>query len=362
MKVLIPVFYIERKMRRGVETLAYETISRMIAARPNHTFVLMHYDKPVFCEYKNVQNVKISKNIVWNILWEFRQVFISANCDAFFCPGQYTFVGPQKKSVVVALDVAWKFFPKHFPLSMRISLDFLMRIVAHSSSQIAAISLSTAQDIERHYHISRDRIKITHLGYDPNQFTAVDEHLSSVCVSGQEIEPGFVLFVGTLQKRKNLSNLIHAFEKSQFCAHRFLVLAGTPGWFYEDIKATIASSCAKDRIIETGYISEAEKIILYQNAGVLIMPSLYEGFGIPLIEAMACGTPVLASNVSSMPEIVGNVKYLFDPSDIHSIASKLDFILNEENHKEAKAFALRQRLKFSWESATNTILDMLEKQ
>jgi glycosyltransferase involved in cell wall biosynthesis len=185
-----------------------------------------------------------------------------------------------------------------------------------------------------------------------------------------------VLFIGRLEKRKNLVNLIKAFEvlNSKFPeqknsqpkagpprAEKFkLTLVGKEGFGFEEIKKVVQKSPHKNDIILKGYISEQEKEKLYQDANIFILPSFYEGFGLPILEAMSYGLPVICSNTSSLPEIAGDAALLIDPNNPKEIAEAINKVFSDNNFKKEmikKGFENVKR--FSWEKCVKETLDAL---
>jgi glycosyltransferase involved in cell wall biosynthesis len=171
----------------------------------------------------------------------------------------------------------------------------------------------------------------------------------------------YILSVGTIQPRKNYVRLIHAFARLQThnLTNRQLVLAGGRGWLYEDIFAEAERHGDRVRIL--GFVDEADLPALYRNAALFAFPSLYEGFGLPVLEAMACGTPVVCSNVSSLPEVAGDAALLVDPLDIASIAEAMARVLQDAGlRQDMVARGRSQAARFTWARAARHLLSTLD--
>lgn len=169
----------------------------------------------------------------------------------------------------------------------------------------------------------------------------------------------FILFVGTIEPRKNLSRLVSAFASLGAEHPRLsLAIAGMKGWMYEDLMALIKSLHLESRVIFTGFVSEEEKPLLIAGARVFAYPSLYEGFGIPVLEALACGTPTVTSNVSSLPEVAGDAALTVDPYDVAALASALKKLIEDDPLRERlKGESLKQAAKFTWTKTASMTLD-----
>ncbi|MCD6594796.1 glycosyltransferase family 4 protein [bacterium] len=172
----------------------------------------------------------------------------------------------------------------------------------------------------------------------------------------------FIMFLGTIEPRKNLVGLLKAYSSIHTKIEHKLVIVGGKGWKYSNIFETIEKLQIKDKIIFTGFVATGDLPAIYSSADIFVYPSFYEGFGIPLLESMACGTPVMTSDISSMPEVVGDVALLFDPYSVEDIAEKIlklardnsmRNILSEEGIERAK--------KFSWEKSARKILNIYKK-
>jgi glycosyltransferase involved in cell wall biosynthesis len=256
-------------------------------------------------------------------------------------------------------DVAWKYYPEYFPLSKRLAFDFLTNYAVKHANKIVAVSESTKKDLIKYYNCDPKKIYVIGEGFDSKKyhpvFTQSDANL--IKLHGLNYRQ-YLLYIGTLQKRKNIINMIKAYDKSK--CKLPLVLAGNPGWFYEEIDNAIRSSPKKDLIIRLGYISEDEKAALYRGCRMFLYPSLYEGFGLPVLEAMACGCLVLTSNVSSMPEIIGNTGFVVDPLDVEAMVDAIN-AGTDYAYQELRNSAISRSLLFTWERAAEITLSTLSK-
>ena len=170
-------------------------------------------------------------------------------------------------------------------------------------------------------------------------------------VSKYGIEPEYILFLGTLEPRKNIITLIKAYgELSDEIRDRHpLVIGGKKGWLYEDIFQEVRKCSLEKKVIFLDYIQQLDLPALYNGASIFVFPSLYEGFGLPPLEAMACGKPVITSNVSSLPEVIGDAGILIEPKSIQSLALNIERILtNNKFRQELQKKSIRQARKFNW--------------
>lgn len=190
---------------------------------------------------------------------------------------------------------------------------------------------------------------------DEAEAKAEREYLSKIGLSSS-----FVLYVGTLEPRKNVSTLIRAFEKAaSLLPATKLVLAGGVGWHSEDTMKLISDSPVKDRIVQTGYVTDVQKRALFRACKVFVFPSLYEGFGMPVSEAMACGTNVICSNSSSLPEVSSNKAILLDPMDVEGFASSIVASVEGKAVSYTKAELSLAVSKYTWEKTAQGFMNAL---
>ena len=170
-------------------------------------------------------------------------------------------------------------------------------------------------------------------------------------------EEPFVLSVGTLQPRKNHLTLIKAFELALGDSEYNLVLAGGKGWSYEEVYDLVESRGLQNRVLFPGFVAEEDLSALYSSANIMTFPSLYEGFGLPVLEAMACGLPVIASSVSSLPEVTRNAALLVDPGNVDDMAdAMLKLVKNVDLRKRLRNKGFKRVEQFSWSSSAKTLL------
>jgi len=271
--------------------------------------------------------------------------------DIFFSPGHY---GPRwcpMPLIISVLDLSYIFFPKMFKKRDLFQLRQWTNQSIKKAARILTISQFSKNAIIDYYGLESDKVVVTYLGM--NQKTQSAGWRTKYGLDGD-----YILYVGTLQPRKNLSRLIEAFSQLQGQALK-LVIVGKKGWLYDKIFAKVKELNLEKKVIFTGFVPDNELSTFYQNAKCFVLVSLYEGFGLPVLEAMHYGCPVIASNVSSLPEIVSDAGVLVDPEDVNAIAAGIKKAI--KNRKELAIKGKKQAQKFSWEKCARQTLKVLEE-
>lgn len=268
------------------------------------------------------------------------------------------------KVVVTIHDLAFKIFPQYFPKKDLAELNYLAGRAIKGADKIIAISEVTKRDILRFFpQISAEKISVVHHGFDGELFEkkVLQEESKKILKAYDLVAGCYLLYVGAIQPRKNLSVLIEAFEKlKEKNPELKLVFAGAPAWKHKQTFAKIQASKFKDDIIVTGTISFSDLPTLYQNASVFIFPSLYEGFGIPVLEAFASGVPVVLANNSSLPEVAGDSALFFDTKNSSDLARNIELIIKDSDLRdELIAKGKKRAADFSWEKCAKQTLDCL---
>lgn len=329
---------------------------------------------PVFPNY-------LVKNIPFLTLWtqtRFAWQLLLDRPDVLWMPVHNVPIVRRRelKIVVTIHDLAFKIFPQYFPARDLVKLNRLSNLAIKNADRIIAVSEATKKDILKFYpQISPEKITVVYHGFDTQLFSQTAARSDSERVlskfkistpdqsSGGEDSPKFILYVGAIQPRKNLGVLIEAFEKIKAKNPALkLVFAGAPAWQFESTLEKIASSLFRDDIIVTGTVSFDDLPALYQNSQAFVFPSLYEGFGIPVLEAMASGVPVILANNSSLPEVAGEAALYFDTQNVDDLAGCLELILADGELRAAMIEKGKQRAaNFSWEKCARQTLDIISK-
>jgi glycosyltransferase involved in cell wall biosynthesis len=280
-------------------------------------------------------------------------LYVPAHVLPWYCP---------VPAVVTVHDLGYLMFPDAHPPVQRLYLDQTTRYHARKAARIVADSRSTRDDLVRHYGANPDRIAVAHLGVDESFFPRAD---SDVAALRRKIDvphdAEIVLHVGTLQPRKNLRRLLEAFVG--IAAERpaaVLVLAGGGG-LGPDLRAIAERLGVERKVRFLGYIADSDLPALYSAAAVYALPSLYEGFGLTALEAMACGVPVVASNTSSLPEVVGDAGFLTDPLDTAAWSRAILALLADRPRAAVLADRGRNRSgMFRWASTVEIVSAAIE--
>ncbi len=255
--------------------------------------------------------------------------------------------------IMTIYDLSFLRLPEMFRAWNRVYLTLMTRISAKRAAHVCVISESTRRDVMQWLHLPREKITVVYPGLD-ERFERPPEEAIVAFRQQRRLPERFVLYMGTLEPRKNLVRLLEAYARlvRQDPSVPPLVLAGGRGWGVEEIFEAVERLALKERVRFPGYVPAAEQPYWYAAAEIFVYPSRYEGFGLPVLEAMACGTPVLTSNTSSLPEVVGNAGVMVNPNDVAALADALADLLASPQRREYLAQAARRRARrFSWHSA-----------
>ncbi len=349
--------------RTGTENYSLNLIRHLLALESDHRYRLYFNHPPSY----NLQSATCNlRTMPFPRLWtHLRLSWEMARCppDLLFVPAHVLPIVHPRRSVVTVHDLGYLYYPEAHRLLDRLYLDLSTRYNARAATHLIADSLATKRDLVERYGVEPDKITVVYPGYDDATFQPVrDEEAIAAVNAKYDIAGDYVLFVGTLQPRKNLVRLIEAFSNIQYPISSLqLVTVGKKGWLYQEIFRRVEELGLEKRVIFTGYVAEDDLPTLLSGARLSVFPSLYEGFGLPVLEAMACGTPVVCSDASSLPEVAGDAALLVDPLDVGDLAAALERVLRDEALRaELVRRGFEQVRKFSWERCARETLGVLE--
>lgn len=353
MRLAIDASRTTRANPTGTERYARDLIRALIPLAGEHHITLYFRDAPAPDLFPAAPNVTL-KVIPFRRAWthvRFAASLLRDRPDVAFVPAHtlpFAFPG---RAVVTVHDLGYKFFPEAHPVKDRIYLDLTTRYSARRAAIVLADSIATAADLTRFYGTPPEKVRVAYPGVD-----APPQGDAAAVRAKFGLPERYFVFVGTLQPRKNIERLCQAFAavRAEF-PDVGLVLAGAQGWLYNpDWTADI------DGIIQTGYVTDAEKGALLRNAVALAFPSLYEGFGFPVLEAMHAGTAVVCSRTSSLPELAGDAAVLADAEDTDSIAAALRRVLVDDALRaKLVAAGSTQAARFTWDACAQAVLAAL---
>ncbi|MBI4268452.1 glycosyltransferase family 4 protein [Candidatus Uhrbacteria bacterium] len=344
-----------RKEKTGIEWYAWHVTRGLLARKANDIEYRLYSD--VSCEDSfdaDMRALSWPSRYFWPELRESIEILAHAP-DLLFVPARALPLALPKKVVSTIHDVGFIPYPDERKALSREYLLRTSRWAALRADRIITVSEFAKQEIIKYFNIDPQKIVVTHLGYDRERYVPAKEI--------SKAQP-FILCLGRRERRKNLLALVKAYEELH---RRFdtltprLMIVGPPGHHAAEIDHAIAGSPACKKITVRDWVSEDEKIRLLQHALCLLQPSVYEGFGLPVIEAQACGTPVVCSNAASLPEIAGDGALFFDPHIPEDIAEKVVSVIgNETLREELSKKGLRNAERFSWHMTTEKTGEILQ--
>lgn len=352
--------------RTGTERYSYELIAALDRVAPSDIHFRLYVNGrrdqlPPVSERASIHDIRLPR--LWTHLrlgptsWRTRPhvLFVPAHVVPLLHP----------PTVVTIHDVGYRAFPETHTARRRLELELTTRWSLRAARHVITISHATKRDLINWYGADPNRITVTHLGCssiftppaDPRAVAAITAHYGL----GQR---PYLLYIGTVQPRKNLSRMIDALALTIAAGYDLdLVIAGKRGWLSEPIARRAGELGITNRVHFTGFVADADLPALLAGALAFVFPSLYEGFGMPVVEAMACGTPVITSTSSSLPEIAGDAALLVDPLDTNAIAAAIMRLSDDDDLRATlRQRGLARARLFNWETCARQTLAVLLQQ
>jgi glycosyltransferase involved in cell wall biosynthesis len=357
--------------RRGGLGRYAQELTRALVAQHEHEYVAFyhqrggaHLDPPIDRLTQLSTRLSVKPWRLWAMLAHFSGVsqdWKFAGVDLFHGTEHLLPRLSRIRSVFTLHDLIFRFDPaSHLPLN-RIYLNLMVPRFLRAANAIIAVSECTKRDAMRLYGTPAEKIHVIPEGVDarfkPPSHPGRLEHVRST----YNLPERFVLCVGTIEPRKNLPILFEALalRRQQGLELWHLVIVGKPGWLYEPIFSRVTELGLQDVVHFTGFVGEHDLPAIYSAATLLAMPSHYEGFGLPVLEAMACGTPVACSSTASLPEVAGEAALLVSPDDVRGWAEAISRVLSDQAlHAQIRERGLSQAARFTWERAARQTADL----
>jgi len=354
----------------GIAWFAYETVKRMVQAHPEHEFVFF-FDRKYNSDFIFGDNVKpvivhpqARHPFLWVLFFEIgiRRALKREKIDVFFSPDGWLCLGTNVKTLLVIHDLNFVYYPRFNDFWSRNYYQFFFKRFARKADALATVSEFSKRDIITHYGIKPDLITVTYNGLAEDFFEISEEEKK---ITMQKLTHGipYFVFVGTGNRRKNVVTILHAFDAFRNKGYKAkLVFAGSKKYWDTNMNLTLKKMQFSNDVIFTGYVSTAELNKVISASCSLLYPSLFEGFGVPIIEAFACKTPVITSNITSMPEVAGDAALLVNPISVDEITAAMIKISTCPDLVKQLIAKGKERLPlFSWDKSAAILWDKIEK-
>jgi glycosyltransferase involved in cell wall biosynthesis len=345
----------------GIHGYIYHTLANLKSAAPDdwRFTVMVGKNNPAQFDGLTTRRARLdTESPLKRILWE--QAAQPWGLGEFDLYHAMAFVSPlllRKPSVVTVYDLSFLHYPQVLSASRRLYLRLFTALSCRQARRVIAISGSTARDVAESFGIPADKIDVAVPGYDTHAFCPLPPEQVAAFRARAGLPDRFWLFLGTLEPRKNLVTLIEAYAALPKNERLPLILAGGKGWDYQDIFAAVERYNLVSEVTFPGYLPIEDLPLWYNSAEIFIYPSVFEGFGLPVLEAMACGTPVMVSDVSSLPEVVRDAGVRLPPHDIAAWTGALRRAYQDADWRgEASRQGLAEAARYRWsETARETV-------
>jgi glycosyltransferase involved in cell wall biosynthesis len=354
----------------GIAWFTYEIFKRIVIQHPEHEFIFFFdrpYD-PYFIFAPNVKPVVVYPQarhpLLWYLFFEMgiKKALSREKIDLFISPDGWLCLHTDVKTINVIHDLNFAHYPAFIPFLYRKYYHYFFPRFAKKADHLITVSQFSKEDIVNLYHIDKQKIDIVYNAAS-DDFFEVDEPTKKETM--QQLTGGvpYFVFVGSAHKRKNVERIMRAFDqfREKYADFKF-VFAGSNKYWDKDIKNTYNQLKHKSDIVFTGYLSTADMNRVVSSALALIYPSLFEGFGVPIVEGFAAHVPVITSNVSSMPEVAGNAALLVDPLSITEIVNAMNKIATDEQlRKKLIQLGAERSSAFSWDKSAQQFWNIIHE-
>ena len=370
-KIAINTRFLLPNKLEGIGWFSYEVLKRWVEWHPEHEFIFI-FDRTFdeqFIFGSNVKPLIASPQARHPVLfylwfeWALPVLFKKHKVDAFMSPDGFMSLSTEVPTLLVVHDIAWKHFPTQVPWSHRKHYEYYMPRFAQKAKQLATVSEYSKNDIINHLQVAPQKIDVVYDGANASfvplsleERVKVEDKYSNGCP--------YFLYIGSIHPRKNVLRLLEAFDifKSKTDTNKKLLLAGRIAWQSTDIAEVLNKMKFRNDVVFLGYTDAIELPKITASAFALTYVSLFEGFGIPILEAMYCDIPSISSNSSSMPEVVGDAGLLADPYSVDSIAEQMLKLWTEKGLREQLIEKGKtQRQKYSWDLTAEKMWVAMEK-
>jgi glycosyltransferase involved in cell wall biosynthesis len=354
----------------GIGWFAYETLKRITTNHPEHHFIFL-FDRDFDEEFifsDNITPVILSPQarhpflFYWWFEFSVADFLNKFNPDIFLSPDGYLSLRANVKQLAVIHDLNFEHYPNDLPFLVRKYYKYFFPKFAHKATRIATVSAFSKNDIIKQYHINPANIDILYNGCN-DLYKPIDDTLQQLTKQNFSKNCDYFLFIGALHPRKNISRLLMAYDKfkSSQTSEMKMLIVGEKYYWTSEIKQTCLNMKFKDDVIFTGRLLPEDLKNVLGSAFALTYVPYFEGFGIPILEAMNCDTPVITSNITSMPEVASDAALLVDPFSIDSIANAMLYLYKDSTMRnELIARGRKRKLDFSWDKTADALWKSIE--
>jgi len=372
MRIGIDARSLEEERGTGVARYLRNLLREFARIAPDNRYVLYFKERVADDDLLNQacflkEQVKMSFLPRKKVLWE--QAFLPkaiarSGVEVLFSPSYLTPLFSPAKSVVTIHDITYEVNPGWFHPKERLKMRTLARLAARRANRIIAVSQTTKNDLIQRYKVVPEKVSIVYEASDPKFRPIEDKNLLKMVKEKYQLKDKFIFYLGSLFARRNIPRLLEAFQRviDEFGEVQLLIVGEDRAYPSQDIPRLVSQLALNEKVIWFEYVSEDDLPLLYNAAELFVYPSSYEGFGLPVLEAMASGRPVVTSNLSCLPEITGKAALLVDPTNPEEMAEAMVKILKDEKLMERLSQeGLKRAESFSWRRTAEETLKVFEE-